>query len=144
MSTSVAVYIAEASPAHLRGRLVSLQSVLITLGRFCGALASAVAFSLAPLATGRKQPVLVLTNDLLAGAGKKQLSPSSRYTFQWVDVLNFSSRRFSISLLSLCWTFVSIALKKPSVVVITGCRLYFVLSVGSITFAHLSHILFFV
>ena len=90
MSTAASVYIAEASPASLRGRLVTFQSVLITLGRFCGAMASAVAFSLDPPVTGRKQPVLMMTTDLLT-ATKAHRQPA--FKLQWLDVLNFSSRR---------------------------------------------------
>lgn len=98
MSTTVSVYIAEASPAHLRGRLVAFQSVLITMGRFCGALASAVAFTLYPPVTGRKQPVLMMTTDLLtatkaAGAHLSHSHHQSPFRLQWLDVLNFSSRR---------------------------------------------------
>ena len=94
MSTTVSVYIAESSPAHLRGRLVAFQSVLITMGRFCGALASAVAFTLYPPVTGRKEPVLMMTTDLLtstkAAGAHHQHWP---FRLQWLDVLNFSSRR---------------------------------------------------
>lgn len=89
MSTTVSVYIAEASPARLRGRLVAFQSVLITMGRFCGALASAVAFSLNPPVTGRKQPVLMMTTDLLTATKAHQ----PLFRLHWLDVLNFSSRR---------------------------------------------------
>ena len=94
MSTTVSVYIAESSPAYLRGRLVAFQSVLITMGRFCGALASAVAFTLYPPVTGRKEPVLMMTTDLLtstkAAGAHHQHWP---FRLQWLDVLNFSSRR---------------------------------------------------
>lgn len=91
MSSTVSVYIAEASPAYLRGRLVSFQSVLITMGRFCGALASALAFSLDPPVTGRKQPVLMMTTDLLTAT--KAHHPQPQFRLEWLDVLNFSSRR---------------------------------------------------
>lgn len=103
MSTTASVYIAEASPAHLRGRLVAFQSVLITMGRFCGAMASAVAFSLHPLVTGRKQPVLMMTTDLLTATKAHQ----PHFRLQWLDVLNFSSRR-SVSI-DRCSTFVSVS-----------------------------------
>jgi hypothetical protein len=96
MSTTVSVYIAETSPAHLRGRLVAFQSVLITMGRFCGALASAVAFTLYPPVTGRKEPVLMMTTDLLTStkaAGGAHHSHQWPFRLQWLDVLNFSSRR---------------------------------------------------
>lgn len=103
MSTTVSVYIAETSPSHLRGRLVTLQSVLITLGRFCGALASAVAFTLEPPITGRKQPVLMMTTGLITSTKSHHRPP--RFRLHWLDVLNFSSRRSvcpSIVARSLC------------------------------------------
>ncbi|XP_046456242.1 proton myo-inositol cotransporter-like isoform X1 [Daphnia pulex] len=105
MSTTVSVYIAETSPAHLRGRLVAFQSVLITMGRFCGALASAVAFTLYPPVTGRKEPVLMMTTDLLtstkAAGGGAHHSHQWPFRLQWLDVLNFSSRRYMLGIAAI-------------------------------------------
>ncbi|XP_059351887.1 proton myo-inositol cotransporter-like isoform X1 [Daphnia carinata] len=106
MSTTVSVYIAEASPAHLRGRLVAFQSVMITMGRFFGALASAVAFTLYPPVTGRKQPVLMMTTDLLtatkaAGAHLSHSHHHLPFRLQWLDVLNFSSRRYMLGIAAI-------------------------------------------
>ena len=88
------MYIAEASPTAQRGRLVGLQSVFITLGRFSGALASAVAFSvLPPMSTGRRKASIIhSTTTGKAGRGLFQL--------QWLDILDFSSRRFPFASLS--------------------------------------------
>ncbi len=83
-SSTVAIYIAESSPLNLRGPLVAFQSVMITMGRFSGALVSAVVFSTThPPVTGLKQPALVPT--MKNGHRIQQM--------QWLDVLDFSGRR---------------------------------------------------
>lgn len=82
-STTVAVYIAECSPPDLRGRLIALQSCLITLGRFSGALVSAIVFSAQPPVTGHKRPVLAAALKSKQGAR----------VLQWLDVLDFTGRR---------------------------------------------------
>ena len=79
-SSTVAVYIAECSPADLRGPLVALQSVLITLGRFSGAFVSALVFTAQPPV---KRPVLAA-----------MLTSKSSRVHQWIDALDFTGRRF--------------------------------------------------
>lgn len=86
MSSTVAVYIAECSPAGVRGRLVVLQSVLITLGRMTGALVSAVVFSINPPAAHR-HPVMLATSAALAKHHRHL--PAMR----WITIVDYSSRR---------------------------------------------------
>ena len=82
MSTTAAVYIAESSPVAVRGPLVAFQSVLITLGRFSGALVSAIAFQLGP-PTSRKTLAMAF------------ISRKGRWyrDIKWLNVFDFSSRR---------------------------------------------------
>ena len=80
MMSSVGVYVAEGSPSWLRGQLVVGQSVFITMGRFSGALVSAVTFQLDP-PTRRTIPVLL--SKILPG----------RSFLQWLDVVDYSGRR---------------------------------------------------
>jgi len=85
------VYVAEASPASMRGPLVVMQSVLITMGRCSGALVSAVVFQLDP-PSSRKVAVTTLTVSQ-GGYWYRQL--------QFLDVFNFSSRRSVANISSL-------------------------------------------
>ena len=85
MLSAVSVYIAEASPASIRGPLVVVQSVFITMGRFTGALVSAVTFQLDP-PTSRKVPVITLLSKATRGSHRHHL-------LQWLDVFDYSGRR---------------------------------------------------
>ena len=85
MLSAVSVYIAEASPASIRGPLVAMQSVFITMGRFIGALVSAVTFQLNP-PTSHKIPVLTLISKANGGFKRHHL-------LQWLNVFDYSGRR---------------------------------------------------